>query len=323
MKKVLTSLMILFVFVGLVGCQKKITASINYSDPNGAAGGMHAEMPAKSTVKDLFEELSKGTDFVYELDDEGYVVSVNGKGNDDLGYWEITVNGNTLDDVIGKTVVNDGDTCDVTYIPNASNPIVGGWKIAEVGREELTDEEKEMFTKAMETVLGETYEPVCVLATQVVSGTNYAFLARGTVVSNDPVSNFNIVKIYKDLQGEVSLTSIADINIGDIQSSEDASADLLGGWTVTDTGKPGSLGSEQAQASFDKAMEGLVGVGYNPIQLLATQVVSGTNYIALARGKVVAPDTKTELYVVTWYEDLNGNSSITEIKKLDLLYYVQ
>ena len=28
MKKVLTSLMILFVFVGLVGCQKKITASI-------------------------------------------------------------------------------------------------------------------------------------------------------------------------------------------------------------------------------------------------------------------------------------------------------
>ena len=92
---------------------------------------------------------------------------------------------------------------------------------------------------------------------------------------------------------------------------------------MTDTGKPGTLGSQEAQASFDKAVEGLVGVGYNPIQLLATQLVSGTNYIALARGKVVGVEDKPELYVISWYEDLSGNCEIKNIAKFDLNQYVE
>ena len=109
----------------------------------------------------------------------------------------------------------------------------------------------------------------------------------------------------------------------DIQTREDADGNVLGGWEVRGSGKPGSLGSEEAQTSFEKALESLLGVNYNPIQLLGSQVVNGTNYIALARGNVVSPDSATELYVMTWYADLEGNSSFTDIKKFDLEYYVK
>ncbi len=65
-----------------------------------------------------------------------------------------------------------------------------------------------------------------------------------------------------------------------------------------------------------------VGVGYNPIQLLGTQVVEGTNYRALALGTVPGNEDHPGLYVITWYEDLAGDSTILSIEKLDLLTYV-
>ena len=68
-------------------------------------------------------------------------------------------------------------------------------------------------------------------------------------------------------------------------------------------------------------MADVVGVIYNPIQLPASQVVNGTNYIALARGRVTGADD-VALYAVSWYADLQGNSTVNEIKKLDLNYYV-
>ena len=173
----------------------------------------------------------------------------------------------------------------------------------------------------MAEVLGETYEPVCVLAEQVVSGKNYAYLARGTTVTPNPVSAYYIVKIYNDLNGNAKVQTISEINILEIQSTEETDQNLLGGWQITDSGRPGTLGSEEAQSSFDKAMADVVGVIYNPIQLLASQVVNGTNYIALARGRVTGADD-VALYVVSWYADLQGNSTVNEIKKLDLNYYV-
>lgn len=324
MKRISIILLSFLMVLAASGCQKNITASLNLSDSEGNEGGMLAEMAEKSTLKDLFDSYAEGQEsFTYELDSEGYIVSINGKENDEYGRWEVLLNGELLDDVIGNIVLNDKDVCDITYIPNMDNPIVGGWKIAEVAREDLTDDEKANFEKAMEVVLGENYEPVCVLATQLVSGKNYAYLARRTTVSDDPESSFCVVTVYVNLDGEAELRSIADISLGFIETREDTDEAVLGGWEVTDTGRPGTLGSAEAQASFDKAIAGLDGVVYNPVQLIATQLVSGTNYIALARGRVSGYDGSPELYVISWYEDLDGNSSITEIGKLDLIYYVE
>lgn len=323
MKKIFALLLTLVMALAVVGCQKKqIVCMINVDNGDDTGTGMQAEMSEKATLKDMFDDLVKGGSFTYELDSEGYIVSINGKGNDEMGYWEVLLNGEILDDVIAKTALKDGDVCSVTYIPNTSNAIVGGWVTAEVARTELTEEEEENFKKAMEVVLGETYEPVCVLATQVVSGTNYAYLARGTTVTAEPVSNFFIVKIYQDLEGNVKLESISEINIMEIATADGNAENVLGGWQLTDTGKPGTLGSEEAQSSFEKALSEIVGVTYNPIQLLASQLVAGTNYIALARGRVSDAEGTLGLYVISWYADLEGNSTVNEINKLDLLHYL-
>ena len=45
-----------------------------------------------------------------------------------------------------------------------------------------------------------------------------------------------------------------------------------------------------AQAAFDKAVEGLVGAEYVPVALLSTQVVAGTNYCILCQITPVAPN---------------------------------
>lgn len=319
MKKILSLLMAIAVVVSFTGCGKKqIAVSAKWEE-----GNMKAELAEGTVFKDLLDAMEKGTGMTYELDDEGKIVSINGKANDETGNWTVSVNGTVSDSINAQTVLNDGDDYVIEFVSNTAETLVGGWQIAEVARMEMDQKEEDIFNKAMEGLLGVGYEPVCVLATQVVSGTNYAYLARGTTVTATPVSNFYIIKIYEDLQGNVEQTSINQIDVTDIKTREDTDSEIVGGWTVTDTGKPGTLGSQEAQASFDKAVEGLVGVGYNPIQLLATQLVSGTNYIALARGKVVGVEDKPELYVISWYEDLSGNCEIKNIAKFDLNQYVE
>lgn len=87
---------------------------------------------------------------------------------------------------------------------------------------------------------------------------------------------------------------------------------LAGGWqTYRGYGIPAN-----AQAAFDKAIKGYVGMKLTPKKLIATQVVAGTNYKFLCDGTGVYPGAKTKEYVVVIYQDLSGNctiSSVTEV----------
>ena len=65
-----------------------------------------------------------------------------------------------------------------------------------------------------------------------------------------------------------------------------------------------------------------MGVDYTPVALLATQVVSGTNYRLLCAGTPVTPNGVTELYVVDVYEDTSGKAEITDAQKVLLAEYV-
>ena len=87
--------------------------------------------------------------------------------------------------------------------------IVGGYVDAEDGT--LTDELKDIFNKALEGLLGATYEPQELVATQVVAGTNYKFLANGTKTTNPITKGTYYIYVNKDLQGNVSLLDIETI----------------------------------------------------------------------------------------------------------------
>ena len=93
--------------------------------------------------------------------------------------------------------------------PTESETILGGWTDVEDGT--LTDELKDIFNKALDGLLGSTYEPVKLLAKQVVNGTNYKFLANGTKTTNPiTVGTYNIT-INESSDGTISLVDIETI----------------------------------------------------------------------------------------------------------------
>lgn len=91
-------------------------------------------------------------------------------------------------------------------------------------------------------------------------------------------------------------------------------APAVGGWTPAE----GADMTEDAQAAFDKAMEGFVGVNYVPVALLATQLVSGMNYCILCEATVVYPDARPYYALVYVYRDTQGKAEISRILPVDL-----
>ena len=93
-------------------------------------------------------------------------------------------------------------------------------------------------------------------------------------------------------------------------AKKDEPEEILGGWSDVEDGTI----TEELQQKFDKAMEGLTGVGYVPLELLETQIVSGTNYKFLCDATTVSQTPETKKVIVTIYEDLQGNLSILDIE---------
>lgn len=104
--------------------------------------------------------------------------------------------------------------------------------------------------------------------------------------------------------------SAADTNNEPVEISEGIS----GGWThSTDY----AITDEQ-HAVFDKALDGLEGVNYEPIAYLGSQIVAGTNHCFLCQATVVYPDAEPHYVLMYIYEDLEGNAQIMNIADLDI-----
>ena len=67
---------------------------------------------------------------------------------------------------------------------------------------------------ALGLTCGVGYTPVAYLGSQVVAGTNHAFLCQAVTVVPDAVPRWTVVFLYEDLQGNVSLMNIADFDFG-------------------------------------------------------------------------------------------------------------
>ena len=80
---------------------------------------------------------------------------------------------------------------------------MGGW----TPYRDLTPEDRTLFDKVMDPILGVRYEPSAV-STQVVAGTNYKFRAVGTIMVPDMPKFHAIIRIFEPLEGEPVLISI-------------------------------------------------------------------------------------------------------------------
>ena len=183
---------------------------------------------------------------------------------------------------------------------------VGGWKVV-AGDTSLDKnaDAKSAFEKATAELVGANYESVALLGTQIVAGTNYCILCRLTAVVPDAEPSFSLVYIYEDLEGNAEITDVKEL-IGEQTD---------GGFRAN-AGEVTLEKNEKAKSIYDSAMAELVGVDYEPIAYLGSQVVAGTNHLYLCRSTVVVPDAEPTLVLLTIYEDLDGNTEFLDTEEI-------
>lgn len=91
---------------------------------------------------------------------------------------------------------------------------------------------------------------------------------------------------------------------------------LAGGWTLNTEFPEAVLDEREAEACT--VLEGVMGVQYQPIACLATQVVAGTNFAMLVKATMPAADDAVELRVVTIYDGVDGSLEVLGTKTINL-----
>ena len=214
----------------------------------------------------------------------------------------------------GQTETTEAET-DI----ETTEPLDGGWEIADNEAAALPEEVRTAFDKAAEEFTGSELKPVSYVANQVVAGTNYMILCESETTTAQPVRSYQMAIIYADLEGNAEMTSLKDFDMtayteGD--NTEISSEKLAGGWNVPEDAV-GSEIPEDAQAAFDKATEQFTGSDIEPLALFGTQVVAGTNYAFICKSTLTTQEPVSGIQIVTVYADLDGNAEITNISTLD------
>ena len=181
-------------------------------------------------------------------------------------------------------------------------PMVGGWSFAP---RPLNDEEKIIFEKSKPELVGVDYEAVQVLATQIVSGTNYLFLCHATNVYTGSKPTYALIQVYNDLEGNSQMTGITFSDV------EVPNEELDGGYFEREDMAP----TEEDLADFSNAAQLLTGVEYVPIAVVDFQVVMGLNFRVLCLATPVVPNSDSYFTFVNFYE-YDGTYSIISIEPM-------
>lgn len=88
----------------------------------------------------------------------------------------------------------------------------------------------------------------------------------------------------------------------------------VGGWSVPQDTKI----TDEELKIFNKAIEGLTGVGYEPVAYLGSQVVAGTNHCFLCKSTVIYPGATNRYTLVYIYEKLDGTEEILKFEDVTL-----
>ncbi len=105
------------------------------------------------------------------------------------------------------------DTTEETEL-SEGGMLAGGWAVAEdpTITEDLNNKLWQALDSYQTGTITVAYTPVAYLGSQVVAGTNYAILCRSQEINQQPT--LVIIYLYEDLEGNVSVLSIADLALG-------------------------------------------------------------------------------------------------------------
>lgn len=204
---------------------------------------------------------------------------------------------------------------------DANEKIAGGWNTVLSNQVNDMDEETiRIFNNAKANYKDLTLELVALFGKQVVAGTNYMFLAKGYEPGYEYQASYKIVIVYHDLQGNDTVTKVSSFNYMNYVNNniDGTNEQLSGGWYVESSGRPYTLFENGENNVFEKATSTLAGMSYKPLVIVGKQIVSGTNYAVLCYGSATVPDAKEGIYLLTLYEDLNGNGELLSSAYIDL-----
>lgn len=97
---------------------------------------------------------------------------------------------------------------DMTCLGGSS---MGGWNIDVKEPCEINPTLYRCLNSALNNITGVSYTMVSYLGCQLVNGTNYAVLARGTTSTNPPTTILYVVVINRDLNGNCTIVSSTPI----------------------------------------------------------------------------------------------------------------
>lgn len=195
--------------------------------------------------------------------------------------------------------------------------ITGGWAVNLDQEPNLSDEEAARFAAAAEKNPDIAFEPITVIASQLVSGINYDYLCKDTASAS-----WKIVTVYENLDGEAEAIGVYDLDPDNITTTGAPYEASAGAWAATDPATQTlALTDADAQTAFEKATENVDQFDYYPIAVLSTQVVAGLNYKVLCYGVAQSEDMDIALYALTIYADLEGNANIEKAEELDIKAY--
>ena len=113
---------------------------------------------------------------------------------------------------LGLSALAEEENTAVETILAGPGMLAGGWQAA--ADPEVTEDLQAIFDKGLEGLVGVDYVPVVYLGSQVVAGTNHAFLCQAAVVVPNAVPQWAVVYLYEDLEGNVSILDIEDFDFG-------------------------------------------------------------------------------------------------------------
>ena len=102
----------------------------------------------------------------------------------------------------------------VPVFAEETEPVAGGWAANADDPTLIPEEALEAFNKATEELVGCDYEPIALLGSQVVAGTNYCLLCKCTVVTPDAPVSYVLMYIYNGVDGTNEVLDIQDITLG-------------------------------------------------------------------------------------------------------------
>lgn len=188
----------------------------------------------------------------------------------------------------------------------AGSEINEGWRKADSPK--ITKTVEALFERAMKGMDGVTFTPVAYIAFQTVSGTNHLVLCKTAPVVPDANATYALVTLYESLNGEAE---IVDIKASKANATHEE--EITGDFVPVDS----PIVTEEAKKALEKAYEGLTGVEYSPVALIAKQIGTGTNYLILCERTVVVPDAEGEYVMVSVGSQSGGSAEILEIYEFE------